>query len=76
MNESSPIVGTIEVVHQEPTGIIALVDGQRQLFPDLDAVFRTAIGLLDEQAQPHVRPEPPPRRGGVGQPQPLPGFAP
>jgi len=51
MNESSHIVGTIEVVHQEPTGVIALVNGRRQLFPDLDAVFRTAIGLLDEQGR-------------------------
>jgi hypothetical protein len=69
MNESSHIVGTIEVVHQEPTGVIALVNGRRQLFPDLDAVFRTAIGLLDEQAQSHVQPGPPPQG-------PLPGFAP
>ena len=76
MNESSHIVGTIEVVHQEPTGVIALVNGQRQIFPDLDAVFRTAIGLLDEQAQPQVRPGPSPRQGGTGHPLPLPGFAP
>ena len=76
MNESSHIVGTVEVVHQEPTGIIALVNGQRQIFPDLDAVFRTAIGLLDEQAQPQVRPGPSPRHGGIDHPLPLPGFAP
>ena len=76
MNESSRIVGTVEVVHQEPTRIIALVNGRRQLFPDLDAVFRTAIGLLDEQAQPQVRPGPSPRQGGAGHPLPLPGFAP
>ena len=69
MNECSHIVGTIEVVHQEPTGVIALVNGRRQLFPDLDAVFRTAIGLLDEQVQPHALPGPPPQR-------PLPDFAP
>jgi hypothetical protein len=69
MNESSHIVGTVEVVHQEPTGIIALVNGQRQTFPDLDAVFRTAIGLLDERGQPHAGPGPPPQ-------QPLPGLAP
>ena len=76
MNESSRIVGTIEVVHQEPSGVIALVDGRRLLFPDLDAVFRTAIGLLDEQAQPQVRPGPSPRQGGIGHPLPLPDFAP
>ena len=76
MIQTSPIVGTIEVVHQEPTGVIALVNGRRQLFPDLDAVFRTAIGLLDEQAQPQVRPDPSPRQGGTGHPLPLPDFAP
>jgi hypothetical protein len=69
MNESSHIVGTIQVVHQEATGVIALVNGRRQLFPDLDAVFRTAIGLLDEQAQPHALPGPLPQ-------QPLAGFTP
>jgi hypothetical protein len=76
MIQTSPIVGTIEVVRCGPTGILALVDGQRQFFPDLDAVFRTAIGLLDEQAQPQVRPGPSPRQGGAGHPLPLPGFSP
>ena len=76
MNESSRIVGTIEVVHQEPSGVIALVDGRRQIFPDLFAVFRTAIGQLDEQAQPQVRPGPSPRQGGAGHHLPLPVFAP
>jgi hypothetical protein len=76
MTETTPIVGAIEVVQQGPTGVTALVDGQRQVYPDLDAVFRTAVLLLDEKTQSHARPEPFPRRGIAGQPLPLPGFAP
>ena len=74
MIQTSPIVGTIEVVHRGPTGILALVDGQRQLFPDLDAVFRTAVDLLDQQTQPQERPGPSLRQGSIGRALPLPGF--
>ena len=74
MIQRSPIVGTIEVVHRGPTGIIALVDGQRQFFPDLDAVFRTAIRLLDQQTQPQGRPGPSSRQGSINHPLPRPGF--
>jgi len=76
VNDLTPIVGTIEVIGQGPTGVTALVDGQHQVFPDLDTVFRTAVHLLDEKEQPHVRPDPVLRRGDVRRPQPLPGFAP
>jgi hypothetical protein len=76
MNKPSPVISTIEVIHCGPTGIIALVDGHRQSFPDLDAVFRIAIGLLDEQAQPQIRPGPSLRQGSIGHPLPLPGFTP
>ena len=75
MTQTSPIVDTIEVIHQDPTGVIALVGGRRRFFPDLDTVFRAAINLLDEQTQPHVRPGPPTQRT-VCQPTFLPGFAP
>ena len=74
MIQTSPIVGTIEVIHHGSTGIIALVDGQRHLFPDLDAVFRTAISLLNQETQPQGRPAPSLRQGSIGHPLPLPGF--
>lgn len=76
MIETSPIVGAIEVIQRDPIGVTALVEGQRQVFPDLDAVFRTAVRLLDEKTQPHARPAPSPRRGIASRPLPLPGFAP
>lgn len=69
MNKSVPIVGTIKVIRQDPAGVIALVDGRRRVFPDLDAVFCTAIRLLDARKQPSVQ-------SGLPRPQPLPGFAP
>jgi hypothetical protein len=71
MTQTSPIVGTIQVIRCGPAGTTALMDSQRHAFPNLDAVFRTAIRLLDEKSQ--SRPTPPPREG---QPLPLPGFAP
>lgn len=69
MTETSPTVAIIEVVHCGLVGVTALVDGQRRVFPDLDAVFRTAVHLLDEKTQPHTRPHLPLRPL-------LPGLAP
>jgi hypothetical protein len=68
ITEATPIVGVIEVIQAGPTGVTAIVGGQRQAFPDLDAVFRAAVRLLDEKTPPHARPAPSLR--------PLPGFAP
>jgi len=51
MNESPPTVGTIQVQQIEPSGVTATVDGQRQLFPDLEALFRAAVRLLDDAAK-------------------------
>jgi hypothetical protein len=47
MNDPTPLVSRIEVLTQGPTGVTALVDGRRQTFPNLDALFRTAVRLLD-----------------------------
>jgi hypothetical protein len=76
MTKTTPIVGAIEVIQRGPAGIAALVDGQRHDFPDLDAVFRTAVRLLDEKTQPRVRSEPSLRRTDADRPLTLPGFAP
>jgi len=53
MNEAepTPIVGTIQVQRVEPSGVAATVDGQPQVFPDLEALFRAALRLLDEAAE-------------------------
>ena len=75
MTETSPILGVIEVIECGPGGVTALVDGQSHDFSHLDAVFRTAVCLLDEKTSTRIRPDPSLRRGGVGRPQPLPGFA-
>ena len=48
MNESTSLVGTIQVQQIEPAAVTATVDGQRQVFPDLEAVFRAAVRLLDD----------------------------
>jgi len=48
MNELPPVVGTIQVQRVEPSGVTATIDGQRQVFPDLEALFRAAVRLLDE----------------------------
>ena len=50
-NEPTPIVGTIQVQRVEPSGVTATVDGQLQVFPDLEALFRAALRLLDEAAE-------------------------
>jgi hypothetical protein len=54
MNNCTPIVGTVEVIAHGPTGVTALVDGKQHVFPDLDAVFRAAVDLLEK-----------PRGGGI-----------
>ena len=46
--DRAPIVGTIEVIAQGADGITALVDGRRQTFPNLRAVFVTAVYLLEK----------------------------
>jgi hypothetical protein len=50
-NDRTPIVGTIEVVCEGADGITALVDGNRQTFPNLRAVFVTAVHLLDKHPE-------------------------
>jgi hypothetical protein len=51
MNNQSPIVSAIVVTHRLPRGVIARVDGQTRWFRSLDAVFRTALALLDEAVE-------------------------
>ena len=47
MNDPMPIVGVVMVLHQGPSCVTALLDGERRLFPSLEAVFRAAVHLLD-----------------------------
>jgi hypothetical protein len=47
MEKNRPIVATIVVTHQLPRGIIAKVNGQAQWFPNLAALFRTALTIQD-----------------------------
>ena len=56
MNDRTPIVGTIEVVCEGADGITALVDGRRQIFPNLRAVFVAAVQLLEKHpgGSPHA----------------------
>ncbi len=49
--EPTPIIGTIQVQRVEPSGVTATIDGQPQVFPDLEALFRAAVRLLDEAAE-------------------------
>ena len=51
MSDYPPIIATIVVPRPRPgsTGLLATVDGRPCLFPDLEAVFRTAVRLLEEQ---------------------------
>ena len=51
MSESTPLVGTIQVHEIQEGGVSATVDGQPQAFPDLEALFRAALHLLDEAAE-------------------------
>ena len=62
MNDSAPILGTIKVERDGPFGIAATVNGRRRSFPNLEAVFRAAVCLLDgEEREPPRRPPPPER---------------
>ena len=51
MSDYPPIVATIVVPHPKPrsTGLVATVDGRPCRFPNLEAVFRAAVRLLEEQ---------------------------
>ena len=49
MEDNRPITGTIVVMHKLPRGILARVNGQVRWFPDLAAVFRAALTLLDPE---------------------------
>ena len=51
MSHHPPVVATIVVSHPKPgsTGLPATVDGQPRIFPNLEAVFRAAVRLLEEQ---------------------------
>ena len=50
MSHDPPIVATIVVPRPQPGsfGLLATVDGQPCFFPNLEAVFRAAVQLLDE----------------------------
>jgi hypothetical protein len=48
MHDRTPIVGTIQVICEGADGITALVDGKRQTFPNLRAVFVAAVHLLEK----------------------------
>ena len=51
MSHHSPIVATIVVPCPKPDSfvLLATVDGQPRFFPNLEAVFRAAIQILEEQ---------------------------
>ena len=51
MSDYPPIVATIVVPRPKPDsfGLLATVDGRPHLFPNLEAVFRAAVRLLEEQ---------------------------
>ena len=51
MSDYPPIVATIVVPHPRPGSpeLLATVDGRPRLFPNLEAVFRAAVRLLEEQ---------------------------
>ena len=51
MEDNRPITGSIVVMHNLPRGILARVNGQVRWFPDLAAVFRAALTLLDREHQ-------------------------
>ena len=44
----SPITATIVVERHDIFGVTATVDRRPLYLPDLQALFRTAVGLLDE----------------------------
>jgi hypothetical protein len=51
MSDYPPIVATIVVPHSNPSsfGLLATVDGRPRFFPNLEAVFRAAIEILEER---------------------------
>ena len=49
MEDNRPITGTIVVTHYLARGILVRVNGQVRWFPDLAAVFRAALTLLDRE---------------------------
>ena len=51
MSDYPPIVATIVVPHSKSDsfGLLATVDGWPRFFPNLEAVFRVAVQLLEEQ---------------------------
>ena len=51
MSHHPPIVATILVPRPKPDspGLLTTVDGRPRLFPNLEAVFRAALRLLEEQ---------------------------
>ena len=44
----SPIIATIVVEGHDLSGVTATLNGRPLHLPDLQAVFRTAVGLLEE----------------------------
>jgi hypothetical protein len=48
MDDPTPIVGTVTVLHQGPFGVTALLNDEHRIFPTLEAVFRAAIYLLEQ----------------------------
>jgi len=51
MSDYPPVIATIVVPHPRPDspGLLATVDGRPRFFPNLEAVFRAAVQLLEEQ---------------------------
>jgi hypothetical protein len=50
MSDYPPIIATIVVRRPRPDafGLLATVDGRPRFFPNLEAVFRAAVQLLEE----------------------------
>ncbi len=46
--DAYPILATVTVTSQGPLGVTADVNGQPQQFPNLEALFGAAVGLLDQ----------------------------
>jgi hypothetical protein len=52
--QTLPITGRIVVTHQDPSGIVAKVNGKATVFPNREALFRAAV-LLAEGKVEHER---------------------
>lgn len=48
--DERPILATVAVTGQGPTGVTAVVNGVPQHFPSLEALFTAAVRLLDHAA--------------------------